>query len=51
MKTLIIIAFISILLLPLQILSQIENKYGLIPDRLLLERKNYITKPDEQIKQ
>ena len=51
MKTLILSIFFAILLLPIQIFSQIDNKYELNSHRLLQERINSITKPDAQIKQ
>jgi len=51
MKTLILITFFSILLLPIQILSQIDNKSELDQYWFLHERINPITNPDEQIKQ
>jgi hypothetical protein len=51
MKTLTLVTFIVTLLLPIQIFSQTDNKYRLIPDRLLEKRINSITKPDEQNKQ
>jgi len=51
MKTLILITFFSILILPIQILSQIDNKSELDQYWLLHERINSITNPDEQIKQ
>ena len=51
MKTSFLIAFIVTLMLPLQILSEIDNKYELNSDRILQKTINPIVKPDEQIKQ
>jgi len=51
MKTFYLFIFSAILLFPLQILSQIDDKYELDPYILLQERVNSITKSDEQTKQ